>query len=667
MSRADSQLDFGDLRPQENGSETGPPRAGIFLNGDVVCCACPDCGSPLTIRVWLMAADCWVCGAAVILTEEQQREVERLLQVVEARKSVEKQIPLEAPPPEAPVAPPPEPPKPAPVRKENPAAPAAPKPRPKPKPARPPALPPAVPAAPERTPAARAPSRIRRRLSEVSQEGEATVWFRDLFRNLPAWLISALIHMALLILLAMMMEGRDDEYERPLILSTRVGPEDRPGAEEEPPAPDPIEFEKKGDPEPKKDIKPEPPPKKEPTKPEPKKDPPPDPGKQPKPDPAPSDPRTGTLGKAGGSSLKGRSPTARARLAEQEGGTTASEAAVAKGLEWIARHQNSDGSWSLHAFNKAGECRGRCTHTGEHSDTAGTALALLPFLGAGETHVAGKYKEEVRKGLYWLVQHQGRDGDLRGAGSGNMYAHGQAAIALCEAFALTQDEELRAAGQLALDFIVRAQHPAGGWRYQPGQPGDVSVVGWQVMALRSGQMAYLKVPKQVLEKAGDFLDSCRTDRYGGKYTYMPVAQIGVADASREALTLPAMTAEGLLCRQYSGWPANHQGLTTGVRWMLDKHPPSVRESNMYYWYYATQVVHHQGGAAWKEWNAQMRDLLVKTQERTGHQAGSWTPKPAPGRVYDMRGGRLYMTALAVCTLEVYYRHLPLYRSVAVEE
>jgi hypothetical protein len=339
-------------------------------------------------------------------------------------------------------------------------------------------------------------------------------------------------------------------------------------------------------------------------------------------------------------------------------------------LEWIARHQNGNGSWSLHDFQNAKDCNRRCGSAGEHSDTAGTALALLPFLGAGETHHRGKYKDTVRQGLYWLVRNQGRDGDLRGAGNGQMYAHGQAAIALCEAFALTQDEELRAPAQLAIDYIVKAQHSAGGWRYQPGQPGDVSVVGWQLMALRSAQMAYLRVPKEVFDKTNKFLDSCRVDRYGAKYTYMPLPP-RIVDRLREkdgdTLAMPAMTAEALLCRQYAGWERDHQGLTNGCRWMLEKHPPKLSEANMYYWYYATQVMHHVGGPVWKSWNEKMRDLLVKTQERTGHEAGSWTPRNSGGRNFDDRGGRLYMTALAVCTLEVYYRHLPLYRSVAVDE
>jgi hypothetical protein len=293
-----------------------------------------------------------------------------------------------------------------------------------------------------------------------------------------------------------------------------------------------------------------------------------------------------------------------------------------------------------------------------HSDTAATGLALLPFLGIGETHrkTDGKYRDVVEKGLAWLVRHQGRNGDLRGAGQGRMYAHGQAAIALCEAYAMTRDRELRGPAQAALDFIIKAQHREGGWRYEPLQAGDISVVGWQYMALRSGQMGDLDVPDEALERCWRFLESCKTDRYGGQYTYQP-----------GGYPLPAMTAEALLCRLYGGWTNEHQGMIEGCRWLLESHPPTRASSNMYYWYYATQTMHHMGGRQWKEWNNKMRDLLIAAQETAGHEAGSWTPVRGGDRCFDPEGGRLYMTALATCTLEVYYRHLPLYRRSAVEK
>jgi hypothetical protein len=322
---------------------------------------------------------------------------------------------------------------------------------------------------------------------------------------------------------------------------------------------------------------------------------------------------------------------------------------VAKGLEWIAQHQNIDGSWSLHNFQHAGECNGRCGNPGMNSDTAGTALALLPFLGSGQTHLRGGYNLPVARGLRWLMDHQKADGDLRGAGGGTMYAHGQATIALCEAYALTRSENLRVPSQKALDFIVAAQHEGGGWRYQPGEPGDLSVVGWQMMALRSGQMAYLNVPPETFVKANQFLNSVQVSPRMGKYSYVP----------RGGPT-PIMTAEGLLCRQYSGWRHNHPVLKNGVDELLKNHLPTANNVYMYYWYYGTQVMHHMGGDHWRGWNKALRDLLVSLQSNDGHEAGSW----APGGGHDPQGGRLYMTALAVCTLEVYYRHMPLYRHAA---
>jgi hypothetical protein len=276
-------------------------------------------------------------------------------------------------------------------------------------------------------------------------------------------------------------------------------------------------------------------------------------------------------------------------------------------------------------------------------------LALLPFLGAGQTHLRGDYTHTVARGLRALMDMQRSDGDLRGRGGGRMYAHGQAAISLCEAYALTQSDNLRDPAQRAVDFIVAAQHEAGGWRYQPKEPGDLSVVGWQMMALRSAQMAYLKVPEETFLKATRFLNSVQQSPSMGLYGYMPGGG-----------ATPVMTAEGLLCRQYSGWRHNQPALVQGVAWLEGNHLPKANRANMYFWYYGTQVMHHMGGQVWEKWNDALRDLLVSLQATSGHEAGSWPPLGG----HDAQGGRLYTTALAACTLEVYYRHLPLYRGTA---
>ncbi len=378
------------------------------------------------------------------------------------------------------------------------------------------------------------------------------------------------------------------------------------------------------------------------------------------PSPVPPEPLLGTIGFSGGGSpdddlnqvLQGRAAGNREALVLSEGGNKFSEEAVALGLKWLARHQHPDGHWSLDEFHHVGNCNGQCKNSGGQSDTAATALALLPFLGAGQTQLSGDYTEVVGKALRWLVRAQESNGDLRGPGLGQMYAHGQAAMALCESYALTRDSFLREPAQLAINFIVKAQHSEGGWRYQPGQSGDTSVLGWQIMALRSAQMAYLDVPDETFKRATNYLEQAQTDDYGSRYSYVP---------GRPTAT-PSMTAEALLCRQYAGWHADEPGLSRGVDFLMREHPPDQGRADIYYWYYGTQVMHHIGGRPWALWNAAVRDMMIDSQHKQGHQAGSWDPV---GR-HTATGGRVYMTALSICILEVYYRHLPLYRQMAVE-
>jgi hypothetical protein len=261
----------------------------------------------------------------------------------------------------------------------------------------------------------------------------------------------------------------------------------------------------------------------------------------------------------------------------------------------------------------------------------------------------------VFRALNYLINRQERNGDL----GGKMYAHGLAAIALCEAYALSGDPRLRQPAQRALDFICWAQHPTtGGWRYTPRQEGDTSVVAWQVMALQSGRMAGLNVPPQALELSRRWLDSCQVaDSQVHGYSYQPKGR-----------RTPPMTAAGLLNRQYLGWGPRNPDLHRGCDYLLDHLPPSKPAApiakevlgTIYYYYYATQVLHHMEGKYWETWNPLMRDFLVRTQhgKDSGHKFGSWSPE---GADYGSRGGRLYTTSLALLTLEVYYRHLPLYR------
>jgi hypothetical protein len=170
------------------------------------------------------------------------------------------------------------------------------------------------------------------------------------------------------------------------------------------------------------------------------------------------------------------------------------------------------------------------------------------------------------------------------------------------------------------------------------------------MALRSAEMAYLKVPPKTLKRTEDYLDRAQSDEEGGSYGYQPGFN-----------ATPAMTAEGLLCRQYAGWSPTHPGIRAGVKYLLER-LPEIGEPRIYYWYYATQVMHHHGGTAWYSWNESMRDTLIALQATDGHESGSWPP----GNEHLSSGGRLATTSLAICTLEVYYRHMPLYRQQAAQ-
>ena len=345
-----------------------------------------------------------------------------------------------------------------------------------------------------------------------------------------------------------------------------------------------------------------------------------------------------------------RDPRVRKQVVAREGGTSATEAAVARGLEWLARHQEPAGHWSLHKFNKHPGCT--CKDEGTAiTDAGATALALLPFLGAGQTHIAGMHKDAVRAGLDFLLDNQAPDGDLSTGARGHarMYTHGQAAIVLCEAYMMSGDQRLKRPAQNAITFIIAAQHHQGGWRYNPGERGDTSVVGWQIMALQSARAAGLQVPNSVLLKANQFLNSVQAPNQ--LYAYQP-----------RVSPTHVMTAEAILCRYYLGHRRNASTIATGINHLIDNHLPNRSGENLYYLYYGTQVMHHYGGPEWDLWNDQMRELLISTQHSNGHRRGSWTPKEN----HDRQGGRLYATALAVCCLEVYYRHLPIFREVIIE-
>lgn len=380
---------------------------------------------------------------------------------------------------------------------------------------------------------------------------------------------------------------------------------------------------------------------------------------------APSNQLLQSLSAATTEDLSSRSGSTKRELLRQYGGTEASEAAVARALKWLALHQLPNGAWT---FNHTLVCRGidGCDGPGtlEHHGAlnAATALGVLPFLGAGQTQLQGSYKKTVRGALLFLIQ----NGQRRQLGGlpcldftepgGTMYSHGLASIALCEAYAMTEDPFLRDAAQMSLNYIAWSQDPlGGGWRYGERQAGDTSVTGWQVMALKSGHMGHLQVLPQTISRVQYFLDSVSFNE-GAAYYYS-------TDRNSPADHQPCIPI-GLLCRMYLGVPKTHPSLQAGVAALAEK---GVDRGDIYYNYYAAQVLRHNGGTSWEAYNRELRDWLVESQVSEGHADGSWHWPKTRSHRGPVEGGRLCSTALATMILEVYYRHMPLYADAAADD
>ncbi len=348
----------------------------------------------------------------------------------------------------------------------------------------------------------------------------------------------------------------------------------------------------------------------------------------------------------------------RAGVAQSRGGTAETEAAVKAALRWLADNQSANGRWDAKTHgggretNVAGRDRGGAGGT---ADSAVTGLALLAFLASGHTHLDGPYREDIRRGLEYLIRIQAPDGNLGGQAATFefMYCHAMAACALSEAYGMTRDSRLREPVRRAVGYTVRAQDPVGGgWRYKPGDAGDTSQLGWQLMALKSAELAGIPIPDTTRQGVIRYLQSVSSGTYGGRAAYRPSEQ-----PSR------SMTAESLFCWQLLGLPRQHPAGGEAADYVLEE-TPGEGTYNLYYWYYATLSMYQLHDAHWQRWNNALRAALLSRQvHQKGPLAGSWDTSD----LWGSYGGRVYTTALATLTLEVYYRFLPLYVDVAAAD
>ncbi len=357
------------------------------------------------------------------------------------------------------------------------------------------------------------------------------------------------------------------------------------------------------------------------------------------------------------------------------------EAAIELGLEFLAQAQLDDGHWEFGHLGPDADADDPAPII--RADAAATGLALLSFLGAGYDHFDDRYAGVVARGLDYLVRSQASSGEIfpeAGQAVGQVtrfYGHGIAALALSEAYGMTGDPRLRRPAQAALDYLAATQNAQrGGWRYDPGTSADLSVTGWQMLALRSGELAGLRVRPRTYQGIYYLVENCRQDdEQQALFRYNPWASPNDPRTQHGLEPSTVMTSVGLLVELYLGNDRRDRRMQIGAEHLL-ANLPQVDDSadiaptgtlgnpsrDTYYWYYATQVMFHMGGEYWSRWNAVLHPLLVDSQTLTGPLAGSWDPvRPQPDK-WSAYGGRLYVTTLDLLSLEVTYRHLPLYNT-----
>jgi hypothetical protein len=282
-----------------------------------------------------------------------------------------------------------------------------------------------------------------------------------------------------------------------------------------------------------------------------------------------------------------------------------------------------------------------------------TSLAVMAFLSAGHVPGEGKYGETIEKGIRWVLKKQRPNGLIASDGQHEMYHHGISTLMLAEVAGMTNDElgkEVRRALEKAVTVILKAQRRSGpergGWRYHvaPVDGADMSVTGWQIMALRAAKNVGCDVPASVIEQAVDFVKRCQDPRTGG-FRYTPV---------NGRLTV-ACTGTSILALEICGKDYHHspEALRAGAFLISAQNLPRWNQEWFFYSvYYGAQASFQLGGNYWSAYRPRLHEALVRNQ----NAAGFWE-----GQSSDGRYGRSYGTAMAILALTVEYRFLPIYQ------
>jgi hypothetical protein len=348
------------------------------------------------------------------------------------------------------------------------------------------------------------------------------------------------------------------------------------------------------------------------------------------------------------------------RARSKPGGERGSTDVIDAALVWFRDHQSPDGRWDADDWQdncKKGRCSGPGHNKGDSRfDVGVSSLAILAYLGHGQTHRHGIFKRTISRGLDWLKKQQQADGSIGFHAGEEIYNHAIATMAFCEAFAMTRDSRLKKNAQRALNFCIKAQNPGQGWRYgvKPGD-NDTSVTGWMVLALKAGRTAKLNVPDSAFEGAQSWFKRVTGSNgdagyisAGGGSSYIP-SQKGKFEE------VPCMTAVSVLCRIFTGEKRSNSQIKKGASLLLKSMPKrrsEHRSTNFYYWYYASYALFQVGGQKWTKWKDPMFDTVMSYSRDKGCERGSFDPVSE----WSIAGGRVYATAINALTLEVINRY-----------
>ena len=346
------------------------------------------------------------------------------------------------------------------------------------------------------------------------------------------------------------------------------------------------------------------------------------------------------------------------------GATKQTESAVMWALRWLKNHQSPDGHWDCDGFDA--QCKlNRCDGPGEATyDPGVSGLALLCFLGAGETHQSGTCKETVKNGLKYLRDIQDSEGCFGPRTSQHfLYNHACAALAMTEAYGMTMSRVFKEPAQRGIGFVLKAKNPYLAWRYNypPDGDNDTSISGWMVMVLKSGVMCELEVEKAAIKDAVTWVDKMTEPEFG-RTGYQQRG--GPPARTNEMMTKfpndksESLTAVGVLTRIFAGHtPKDDEFIMKGADLMAKKLPKwdvDAGTIDFYYWYYASLAMFQVGGTHWKSWNDAMKTAIIEHQrmEADRDERGSWDPIDC----WSPEGGRIYATTLNCLSMEVYYRY-----------